>query len=89
MRVVTLNGDNMTSREEAHIYLSCKLDFPEYYGRNLDALWDILSTISEPMEIRLLSSNKLKENLGEYAESLLSVFEDASEENENLSFELL
>lgn len=89
MKTVILNGGMMTSKEEAHRYLSSKLNFPGYYGRNLDALWDVLSTICEPVQIKLTNSDKLNENLGEYAKSLLSVFTEAVLENENIHFEIV
>lgn len=89
MKMVTLNGERMTSIKATHGYLRRKLNFPEYYGGNLDALWDILSTISNPVKIKLINNDKLKENLGDYAHSLLKVFLDAVVENENIHFELL
>ena len=89
MKSVILNGKKMTSIKAAHDYISRKLDFPEYYGGNLDALWDILSTISDPIHISLTNKEMLCENLGEYSHSLLSVFLDASEENENFRFEII
>jgi ribonuclease inhibitor len=89
MKAAVLNGEKMTSVKEAHVYISRKLDFPEYYGGNLDALWDILSTISYPIHISMTNSEILHEHLGEYSDSLISVFWDAEEENENLSFEII
>ena len=41
---VILDGELMTDRPTVHDLLSEKLAFPEYYGRNLDALYDLLST---------------------------------------------
>lgn len=89
MKSVILNGKKMTSIKVAHDYISRKLDFPEYYGGNLDALWDILSTISDPIHIRLINKEELYENLGDDSDPLLSVFFDANEENENLYFMLV
>ena len=39
-----LDGSRMTSRAEAHARLAEALDFPGWYGKNLDALFDLLST---------------------------------------------
>lgn len=89
MKAVILNGKRMTSIKSAHSYISRKLDFPDYYGENLDALWDILSTISEPIHITLTNKEELYESLGEYSESLLSVFLDANKGNSNLHFEII
>lgn len=88
MKSVVLNGNRMTSREAAHAYIGRRLGFPEYYGGNLDALWDMLSTVSYPLHISIINTERLHEQLGEYAESLLSVFMEAGEENENLSLEI-
>lgn len=89
MNVIILNGNRMSSIKEAHNYIKRKLNFPDYYGGNLDALWDILSTVSKPTSIKLINFHKLRENLGEYSELLLSVFFDADKENDKVSFELI
>lgn len=89
MKSVILNGSKMTSREAAHAYISRKLDFPSYYGGNLDALWDMLSTTSYPQHISIINAEKLHEHLGEYADSLINVFVEAGEENENLDIHIL
>lgn len=51
MRTVRLNLSRCTSREEAHRYLKAKFRFPEYYGENLDALYDCMTDIAEDTEI--------------------------------------
>lgn len=88
MEVIILNAKRMTSVQELHSYIKRKLDFPDYYGGNLDALWDLLSTISNPIHIKLVNIEELYNNLGEYAEPFLSVFIEAAEENNNLQFQI-
>lgn len=39
---VVLDARRMGTKESAHVYLQEKLNFPEYYGRNLDALYECL-----------------------------------------------
>lgn len=89
MKDVTLNCEEMTSKEATHTYLAMKLDFPNYYGKNLDALWDILSTVSEPLRIKLLNEEKLKVYLGDYGQSLLDVLNEAAEFNEKIIIDKL
>ena len=86
MKTTILNGKRMRYNKSAHDYLKRKLHFPDYYGNNLDALWDLLTTISEPIEIILLNSETLYENLGDYGRELVKVFEDAMDENANIIF---
>lgn len=88
MNYVILDGGEMATKEIAHTYLVAKLQLPDYYGRNLDALWDLLSTMSEPIKIILINEEKLMGYLGDYGSSLVEVLCDAAEENENISFEM-
>ncbi len=78
---VFLDGACMTSRESAHAYLKRRFSFPDYYGANLDAIWDILSTFSEPMTIELQNRSAMVEALGAYGESLCQLFEEVAEQN--------
>ena len=89
MDKVKLNGNSMGTKELAHLYLKWKLELPDYYGENLDALWDILSVHSEPLEIRLDNKDKLIEHLGDYGESIIDLLNDVSEENSNISIEII
>lgn len=88
MRIVELNGRNMETKESTHSYLKQKLDLPEYYGGNLDGLWDILSSHSEPLIIELYNEKELIENLGEYGHSILELLKDLSIENKNIIFRI-
>lgn len=41
--MITLDAGRFTCPECAHAYLKEVLEFPEYYGNNLDALYDCLT----------------------------------------------
>lgn len=87
-RRITLSGNKMTSREVLHIYLAKKLDFPSYYGKNLDALHDCLCERDTPLHITVTYANRLKETLGHYGEALLQVLQDTTEENERITLSI-
>lgn len=87
--MVILDALEMTDKHAAHEYIQCQLDFPEYYGHNLDALWDLLTTISDPLHIILINAETLHANLGGYADLMLAVFSEAAAHNSALKFELV
>lgn len=78
---------DITSFEEKiplHRYLKEMLGFPFYYGGNLDALFDELSSITEPMHITLAYSTVPQGKMIDYTPRLLHVFGDAARENYNI-----
>jgi ribonuclease inhibitor len=88
MRTIEMDGGEMKTKLSAHCYIKKAMEFPEYYGENLDALWDLLSTISLPTTIRLDHRETLIENLGTYGERLIEVFREAALENDSLWIEI-
>ncbi len=83
-RRVKLNGARMKSKVGAHIYISKKLKFPSYYGKNLDALNDILSTVDKPLTIIIKNTKTMYVNLREYGQAIMGVFNEAQHSNANL-----
>lgn len=73
-----LDCTQMTDRASAHDYLAERLQFPAYYGRNLDALYDCLHEIL-PCKITLQNCTALSA-MGRYGYAILKVFRDLAEE---------
>ena len=76
---VILDVHKLENAENAHEYLKGALNFPEYYGNNLDALYDCLNELTD---VDIVFSNS--ENAGEYFKKILRVFKAACEENKGL-----
>ena len=76
--VYELDGGRMTDRETAHDYLQETLGFPDWYGRNLDALFDILTEQTEETLIFLT-------NAGAADPAITETFSDAMGENPQLT----
>ena len=72
--------DGKLIKEDGHDYLMEALNFPDYYGKNLDALYDCLCAIE--CEIELINSDEVDKDI-------LDTFVDAAEENDFLKFEIL
>lgn len=81
---VILDGKAMVDRVSAHSYLADRLELPTYYGRNLDALYDVLTEIGEETEIVLTDPAAVVEQMGKYGEALLATMQEAAEENPKL-----
>lgn len=80
---VLINGKEIKSKEHLHNLLAKNLNFPSYYGRNLDSLYDVLSTdFSGQTVIKIKHLSILRSKLGpDYAEAFVQTIMDASEDN--------
>ena len=76
MKEIILQGYLLMDSERAHSYLAEELEFPDYYGGNLDALYDCLMDLSD---VRIKIDVDGNENA--YLSRILRVFEDAAEDN--------
>ena len=86
---VRLDGSLMTDRAAAHDHIREQLSFPNYYGRDLDALYDLLTSLPETVEIDLANKDQMLEQLGAYGTSLLLTLQQAEEDAPNLILNIL
>lgn len=86
MLICIIDGNNIPDKETLHNTLADSLKFPEWYGRNLDALYDCLSDLQEETEIRLLHVKALEKHLGRYAKGFENAVTRASQENLKICF---
>ncbi len=77
----TMEIDGNLIKKEGHDYLKEVFNFPEYYGKNLDALYDCLCEIGVETEIILINGDGVSRDM-------IETFEDAASENENLKFKI-
>ena len=57
----------------------------DYYGSNLDALHDVLTSIAPDTILRIIHFETAEQKLGTYAASLRRVFLESGEENPHLT----
>jgi len=86
MRVAVINGTKVASMEEIHDCVKQSLGFPSYYGKNLDALYDLLSTEDRPTLVLVFDSKSLSKGLGSKGENLLGTFQDAARANKRIRY---
>lgn len=88
MKTVAIDGNEIINMMDIHRIFAEELEFPEWYGMNLDALFDCLCDMTEEVEIVIENKTELSENLGVSFEKLCAVLDDACEENGNISVEI-
>lgn len=72
-----LNGKAIHSIDEFYDEISGQLSLPAYFGRNLDALWDVLSTeVEGPVEVIWQNAQTSKEAMGEDFEKVVKVLKE-------------
>ena len=81
MKKVILDASKLDGMRGVHEAFREALDFPEYYGYNLDALYDCLTDLHEETEVEIPDPLALSKELGKRYGRLLAVLEDAAEEN--------
>ena len=81
--MILLDARSLREKTAAHRYLKEALGLPEYYGCNLDALYDCLTELDET-SIRFVN---LEEAAGTYFVNLLSLFQEAQAENPRLQLQ--
>ena len=73
MNHIYLTCDTLPDAKALHRVLAAILHFPEYYGHNLDALYDCLGDLEESVHLHLMGW----EELPDWKNGFASVFDDA------------
>lgn len=85
MNTVIVDCGPIKTPEQLHEALAGALEFPDYYGKNLDALYDCLTDICEDTQLVLCNWHALEYALKDYSGKLLYVFRCACLENQQLT----
>lgn len=84
MKRIILDLTHIETVKALHIYMQYKLDLPDYYGRNLDALYDCLTEIAEDTQI-ILCTRGMTSGISAYLPRLMHVLRDAEQENAHVT----
>jgi len=81
---VTFDFDQISDYDEFYSMLKLKFDLPEWFGDNLDALYDFISgDLKLPCHLKLINLNL--EQIEDF-EDLFEILEDAENEINGFSF---
>ncbi len=85
MKKITIDCLEISDKEELHNTLAKELKFPDWYGENLDALYDCLTSIFEETTIIIENFSSLEKRLESYASAFMKVMKKADEDNEKIT----
>ena len=85
MNNVTIDCSGIETARQLHEAFAAALNFPHWYGHNLDALYDCLTSLPQETEITLEAFVFLPP----FSKGFLRVLMDAAEENPRLNITLL
>ena len=82
MDTITLDGALLAERTSAMGHLTEALSLPDWWGRNLDALYDCLTDCEPPRRLVLQNQAAMSGSL--FGRRLLRVLTDAAQNDPNL-----
>ena len=82
---IVIDGSLITTKEEFFDFMRLSLGSDLLMGSNLDALHDALTTVSYSAEFIVEGRDLLEHNLGSFWDKVCEVFNDALDENYNIS----
>jgi RNAse (barnase) inhibitor barstar len=82
-KILIIGANDFDKKKEALGYIASELDFPSYFGGNLDALFDCLCDIEDKVNIAI-DPIEVDESPDWY-EALYDTIVDAALENENIN----
>lgn len=88
---IVLDFSNCQYASQIHKILKDKFGLPDYYGENWDALWDCLDGLfydREPYVVKICGLSLLSEDLRDYCETMIEVFDRVHTETPNVVFEI-
>ncbi len=89
MKQVIIDFSNCRYPMDLHNEIRKKLELPDWYGNNLDALWDALMGIIEtPIDITVIFKPETNgaEELKESVLKIIEVFKEAAADDEEIVF---
>ena len=89
MNYIILDFNGIKSLWTLHEYFKEVFNLPDYYGYNMDALWDCLDCSFEfPTTIVLKNIENIPSEMNEATEIMLELFEYLQRDNDKVTFQI-
>jgi len=85
----TLDGKTIGSLDDLYDQLSIRFSLPEHFGRNLDALWDVLSTdVQGSFEIAWKHAGDSRKLMGRDFDRAVKLLKDLQKERDDFTLKI-
>lgn len=89
MKHITLDFSGIKTMYDLHTYLKKAFKLPNYYGYNMDALWDCLHcSFAEPTTIVLKHISALPNEMNEAVRIMNELFDDLEKQDEEITIHI-
>ena len=76
--IITIDGLSIKKKEDFYENIKKDLNAPQYFGNNLDALYDLLTEQPDILQIKFIHYNMMRQQLGiPFCQRILKVLQDA------------
>jgi RNAse (barnase) inhibitor barstar len=92
MNELTIELNQVKTKEELHSLLSSKLGFPDWYGNNWDAFWDMITDtdiVIMPNRLVVIGFKELSERLPKDAKIFRECFLELKQNYPSISCEVI
>ena len=76
MKVVKLDLTDCRYADEFHERIRVAFDFPEWYGKNWDALWDMMWSECTADKVEIYGEASIRDRFADYLEKMHEIFEE-------------
>lgn len=80
MKELVLDIENVCGADEFYDLLGKYIELPAYFGRNLDALHDVLTDLPESVKITLLNTDVMEAMAPKFLKKFKRMLEDVANE---------
>ena len=74
--IITLDLSECTYIDDMHLRIKTAFDFPDYYGENWDAFWDLIRGTRDNTLVEIKGASSLPQKLKEEVDKMIECLED-------------
>ena len=83
---IVIDLDGVSDKEEFYSVIRDAIEIPDYFGNNLDALYDVLTEDFEEKTIVIKGIEQTADEMKDYMKKFRRLCDDVAEENEAIRF---